>query len=759
MRSIKRSITVLVLLLAASLAFASSFVVKRIQVDGLQRVTQGTVLSYLPVKVGDTVGSQDTSGIIQSLFATGFFENVQLFRSGDTLVIKVKERPTIGSVKLKGNKLIPKKDLEKSLNHLGLTEGQTFDRSTLDQVQQALLQEYYARGNYSAKVNTSVKQEPRNRVAIDIDIEEGKPAVIRQIKIVGNHAFKEKELLKQFHLSTPTLLSFLTGSDKYSKQRLDADIQNLKAYYMDHGYIKVKVDSTQVSITPDKKSVYIVVRVTEGPQYFFKGYKFSGNTVFPVGTLTPLVKFKKGDVFSRQKVIDAEKAIGQALGNAGYLFVTVKPMPKVDDKKRQVMVNFDVEPGQRVYISRITYTGNTKTSDTVLRKAMRQQEGSLASISDIKESERQLKLLPYLQDIDVKTTVNPNKPDEADLNYSMKERNSAELSLSLGLSSEYGILYGAGINQSNFLGSGKSLGLNFSKDEYERNISLSYTNPYFTKDGISQSFSIYSQKFEPGQVNISDYTTEQNGVNVGYSIPVSENSSYNFGLGYQNLHVDQGSNPSTQVSSYVAQNGSTYNQILASAGWSYNGYDQAIFPTRGLNQSLTLSASLPTPVQPLEYWNGDYEAHFYHPILPNNWLILSLRGELGYGQAYGNTNGYPFFENYYAGGIGTVRSYESNTLGPTDSQGNSIGGDAILDGSLELILPSLNDNVRTSIFLDGGNVFSGTIETNQLRYSAGVAVTWRVPYLGPMVFSLGYPINRQKGDDTEPFQFQIGTTF
>ena len=753
------SIILLLLLLMGNIFADSSFLIQDIEFQGLQRITPGTALSYLPVKAGDTLNSTDTANIIQSLYRTGFFQNISLSRKNNTLIINVQERPTISSIKITGNKIIPTKQLTDALVNLGLAEGKTFNQSLLEEVKQSLLQQYYSQGYYSASVDTTITQASQNRVAIAIEITEGEIAKIKKIEIIGNQAFAEKKLLKQFDLTPPTLFSFFTDSDKYSKEKLDADLQRLKTFYLDNGYVKFQVNSAQVSITPDKKDVYIVVRITEGAQYTFSGYQLTGNLIIPRAELNELVKIKPGMIFSRQKVVEAEQAIGQKLGDLGYLFVLVRPIPEIDDAKKQVAVTFDIEPGQRVYIHQINFLGNTKTSDEVLRQAMRQFEGGVASLSNIKESERQLKLLPYLQDINVKTDVVSGSPDQVDVNYNLKERESAELSLSLGISDTYGLLYGAGINQSNFLGTGKQVGINFSKDEYERNISLSYNNPYYTKDGIQRGFNVYSQAFEPGAVNIADYSTEQNGIQMHYDIPVSENSSMHFGGGYQHLTVNQGDDPSWQVEDYLATNGDVFNQILLSAGWGFNGYDQIIFPTKGFNQSVNATVSLPVSNQPLEYWQAGYQAHLYQPLTPSRNFILSLRGEFNYGQSYGKTQGFPFFENYYAGGIGTVRGFEGNTLGPQDSQGNALGGSTLLDGTAEIILPQISENLRTSAFIDMGNVFEGTVVANQLRYSAGVAIIWRVPMLGPMEFSLAYPLNKRSGDNIEPFQFNIGTTF
>ncbi len=754
----------LVLLLSASCIFAAapsnSFTIQNIRFVGLERITPGTALSYLPVKVGDTLTPTETKTVIRSLYQTGFFSDVELARQGNTLIITVEERPVIGSINITGNKSIPTKKLNPALDRIGLSVGQTFNSSMLEEVKSSLLQEYYARGNYSAQINATVVPQDRNRVDINIQIDEGVVAKIKQIQILGNHAFSQKKLLKQFSLKTPNLLSWITDSDLYSKEKLDADLEHLKTFYMNNGYIKFKVVSSQVSITPDKKSVYIVIKINEGPQYRFSGYELHGDLIVPRAQLEKQIKIVPGAVFSRQVVIDTEKVIAKQLGDVGYLFVMIRPTPIIDEEKKTVQMIYQVEPGPRVYVHQINLVGNTKTSDDVLRRALRQEEGALASITNIKESERQLRLLPYLKDISVKTVPTPGSTDQVDLSYSMKEQESAELSLSLGYSDNYGLLYGAGINESDFLGSGKAVGVNFSKDDYERNISLSYNNPYYTVDGIQRGFSVYSQKFEPGAVNLADYTTEQNGAQVNYSIPVSKNSNLNLGGGFQNVHVNAGENPSTQVLDYLSTNGDNFNQILINAGWSYNGYDQIIFPTQGFSQAITSTVSLPVTGDPLEYWEAGYQAHWYQPLVPSRDWIFSLRGAYDHGGSYGQTQGYPFFENYYAGGIGTVRGFEGNTLGPRDSNGEAIGGNTLLDGTAEIILPPwISENIRTSAFVDAGNVFDGGVQTNQIRYSAGLDLVWRVPMLGPMEFSVAYPLNKKPGDNTQIFNFQVGTTF
>ncbi len=741
----------------AAASDSSSFIVKHIRIQGLQRISKGTVLSYLPINVGDRMWPSDSEAIIESLYKTSFFQDIKVARQGNTLIIRVIERPTIGSIEITGNRSIPTDKLKDSLKDSGLAEGRVFDRSTLTSVKRALEAQYFDLGRYTAKVTTTVTPQPRNRVNISIHVAEGKVAKIKQIKIIGNKTFKEKELLKQFRLSTPKLLSFLTQNDLYTKDKLRADLERLKSYYMDRGFLKFKIDSSQVAVTPSRKNVYITIHVTEGPKYYFSGFKLAGKLILPREELRKLITIKDGDVFSRKAVIAADQAIGNKLGDLGYAFARVVPQPKVDDKKRMVFVTFFVDPGHRVYVRRISFTGNSKTSDEALRQVIRQMEGGTFSLSNIKESERQLKLSGYLKDVGVKTPLVPGTNDQVDVNFDVKETPSASVFVSLGYGSD-GVEYGAGLSQTNFLGTGKYLNINVNHSEYERDAVISYNNPYYTPNGVQRGFSLYAHGFRPEEIDLSDYETDRYGGNMSFAIPVGKKDDFiNLSLGAEREHIKAGSDAATEVTDFINEHGRSFNEAIVAGGWSHNGYDQAIFPTRGLNQSVGVDLSLPLDSDSLTFYTIDYNAHYYRPMSPL--FILSLRGEAGYGGGIGNTKGLPFYENFFAGGIDSVRGYDTDSLGPRDSQGNPFGGNVLLDGSIGVVLvPLSTGSLRTTVFFDGGNTFQDKLDLGDLRYSVGIDEEWRSP-LGPIEFSLAEAINADSDDDKEPFQFQIGTSF
>ncbi len=767
-KTLKKSLQVA--LVAGSLimraGMAEAFVVKHIKVQGNHRISYGTVLNYLPVHVGQDISEEDTADIIRALYKTGFFTNVDVARRGNTLIVHVQERPTIEKISISGNKEITTENLKTVLKNVGIAEGRVFDRSTLDNVQSSLQNQYYDRGNYNAQVTTKVVNESQNRVKISIEISEGSSAKIHEIKIIGNHAFSEKKLRGQFKLSTSHVWSFLTKSDQYSREKLDGDLEALRSFYMDNGYINFKIDSTQVSITPDKKDVYIVIHVTEGDQYRFKGFKLSGKLIYPRKDLRKLVEIKPGETFSRKKVNAGSKAIGNYLGNDGYTFAKVRPIPEVDDKNKTVMVTYVVEPGKQVYVRRINFTGNTKTADYVLRREMRQQEGGLASLKDIQESEHRLNMLSYFKNVAVKTNKVPGVDDQVDLDFSVVEAPSASLTLGVGYSDDDGFLINAGFNQPNFLGTGKSLGINANTSDYERSASVSYFNPYYTKDGIGRGYTAYFNTTDSDKVDISTYATDTVGISSSYYMPLSETDSLSFGYGYQMERIETDkSDRSVEINKFITDYGDKTNNVMLNAGWSHIGFDRAIFPTRGFAQSIGLNVAVPGGgSEDLSYYKINYLAHFYQPL--THGFILSLRGELGYGGGFGRTSELPFYQNYFAGGIGTqgaVRGYNAYSIGPQDSNGDTIGGNALVDGSVELVIPTgiTPDTFRTVAFIDFGNVYTNvntTIGSGPMRYSAGVAAHWRSP-IGPLIFSLAAPLNRQPQDEREPMQFTVGTSF
>ncbi|MDR3477799.1 MAG: outer membrane protein assembly factor BamA [Gammaproteobacteria bacterium] len=773
----KKLLVVLVLFLngfVAPVFAADAFVVRHIDVEGLQRIDSETVYSYLPIKRGEVLRPEKTTAIIKSLYKTGFFDHITLSRNGDTLIIHVIERPTIGQLKITGNSVIPTDKLTSVMKSLDIAEGRVYNRAILDRIKQSLLNQYFELGRYNARIDIDVSPLPRNRVLVKIDISEGITAKIRRITIIGNHAYSEKKLVQQLTITRQGLLTFFTQTDQYSQEKLDASLEGLRNFYLDRGYLKVNVKSSQVSITPDRKSVYVTIVVEEGEKYTVKGFTLTGEFVVPRSQLIGLIRIKPGDTFSRQVVMDSEKAISDELGKVGYIYATINLNPTIDEKNRTVFLDFNLKAGKRMYVRHIYFTDNTKTNDEVLRREMQQMEGGVASTGAMEESKRRLNLLPYLKDTEMSVVPVPNKDNQVDLNYKVTENNSAELTGRIGYSQAQHVILGAGVNQKNFLGTGKTLGLNVETSRYQRFYGASYTDPYFTTDGISRSVNISASRVDPGQANLTkSYTMNEYDISDTYSIPFGpEKNAINrldLGYGYQNTLItfaNSRTNVSTLVADFANRHGRHFQQFDLMMGLSRDSRDRAIFPTRGARQAIGLNLFLPAESQSLRYYTMNYSGAWFHPIV-NNFLVTA-RGAIGYGNSFSNGEDYPFFKNFYAGGIGSVRGFTTNTLGPKDNTPNhqSTGGNLLADASLGLILPNyISDNLRTTLFVDAGNVYQtfdnrkyGGTGSGPLRYSAGISAEWLSP-MGPIEVSMARPINVRPGDDLKAFDFSLGANF
>lgn len=761
------------------------FVINDIRVEGLQRISAGTVFSYLPIKVGDTLDDARSAETIRALFKAGFFKDVQLDRDGDVLVISVTERPSIGSVKISGNKDIESDVLTAALKEQGLVEGRVFDRSLLDKVEQELNRQYFSRGKYAAKIETTVTPLERNRVGIAITISEGRAARIHEINIVGNKKFDEKTLRKNFQLSTPSLLSLYTRGDQYSKQKLTADLETLRSYYLDRGYINFNIDSTQVSITPDKKDIYITINITEGEQFSVKDVKIAGDLVVSEQDLTQLVTVKSGDVFSRKDAVETTAKFAERLGQEGYAFTNINTIPEIDQENKQVSLTFFIDPGKRVYVRRINMVGNTKTRDEVLRREMRQLEGGWIDTEKVKRSRTRLEKLNYFEQVNVETPAVPGSTDQVDVNFSVVEKPSGNLLAGVGFSQSQGIIFNTSVSQDNFLGSGKSVSAAFNNSSVNTLYSFAYTNPYYTLDGISRGFSVFSRQTDAGNANIADFTTNVIGASVNYGIPVNEFDTVRVNLGYEGTDLNTTRNTPDEYLSFLEDNGSQFDTIQIITGWSHDTRNRLIFPDQGRFQNLTAEIGLPGG--DLEYYKLSYRHQILFP-LSQDFTVL-LNGDVGYGDSYGNTSEFPFFENFYGGGTRSVRGFKDNTLGPksrgrvpgkvigpvrgfTDNTvapggppaGRPLGGNLRLVGNAELLFPvplyKENKSVKLGSFFDVGNVYgiNEDFDAGELRYSVGVSATWYSP-LGALSFSVAQPLNKQANDDIQNFQFTLGTTF
>jgi len=735
------------------------FVIKDIRVEGIQRTEAGTVFSYLPVKVGDTLDDEKASQAVKALFGTGFFKDVRLESEGDTLVVMVQERPAISQIEFVGLKEFDKDKLKDGLKQAGLAEGRIFDLSMLDKAEQELKRQYFSRGKYAVTIKTTVTPLERNRVAIRFDVDEGAVAKIHQINIVGNQAFSEKELLKQFVLSTPGWMTWWSKNDQYSKEKLAGDLENLRSFYLNRGYLEFNIDSTQVSITPDKQGIYITVNITEGEKYTVSDVKLAGEMLVPEDELRKLIKIKPGQVFSREKLTESSKLIGDRLGNDGYAFANVNAVPELDKEKHQAAFTFFIDPGRRVYVRRINITGNTKTRDEVIRREMRQMEGGWYSTEKVKRSRERVDRLGYFKDVNVETPAVTGTTDQVDVNVNVEERPTGSMMLGAGFSSSEGILFSGSVSQNNWLGTGKSLSTQFSNGRINKIYSVSYTDPYWTVDGVSRGFDVYKRKVDATSLSaLAGYASDSIGGGVRFGVPLNEYDTINFGLSYDSTKITLGTNATQRYIDFVNQYGQRNSTLRGDLGWARDSRDSLTYPTKGTLQRAYGEMGLPGGK--LKYYKANYQYQWYRPLTDT--FTLMLNGEVGVGNGYGSTKDLPFFKNFYAGGVTSVRGYDTASIGPKDSQGYALGGNKRIVANAEVLFPFpglRNDkSVRMSLFADAGAIYNKGDSGGGMRYSTGVAVSWVSPF-GPLKFSLAKPLNTKDGDKLQKFQFQMGSTF
>lgn len=761
-----RSILWLVSGLYASSALAlEPFVVKDIRVEGIQRTEAGTVFSYLPVKVGETMNDELASQAIKSLYNTGFFKDVRIEAEGNVLVVTVQERSSIAQIDFSGNKSLPTDKMKEGLKQIGLAEGQIFDKSQLDRAEQEVKRQYLSQGKYGATVKTVVSPLERNRVAVRFDIEEGVVSKIRNINIVGNQAFTMDDLRAQFLLTTPNWMSWWNKDDQYSKQKLNADLETLRSFYMNQGYLEFNIDSTQVSITPDKKDIYITVNVTEGEKYTISEVKLSGETIVPDTELQQLIAVKAGDTFSREKVTQSSKAISDRLSNDGYAFSNVNAVPEVNKELHTAAFTFFVDPGKRVYVRRINIVGNTRTRDEVVRREVRQLESAWYASDKISRSKERLVRTQYFSDVNVETPAVPGTADQVDLDISVVEQSTGSVQFGAGLSSSEGVVFGVTVNQNNFLGTGNRVSAQVNTGKVNTTYSLSYTDPYFTPDGVSRGFDVYRRDVNTSSLSIGTYSTSSYGAGVRFGIPLNERDGFNFGLATDFTTVDLTSQSPQQYLDFCNNvSGCTSNSVVASAGWSHDSRDSILFTKNGVLQKLSGEASL--PVLDLQYYKIEYKHAWFKEVAKD--LTLMLNGEIGYADSYGGKN-YPFFKNFFMGGVNSVRGFDNGSLGPkgidnTTGLSFAVGGTKRLLGNAEMFfpVPGLKDTkqFRLSAFVDAGNVWGTNTAYNlgDLRYSTGVGISWFSPF-GPLKLVFAKPLNSQSGDNTQTIQFQLGQQF
>jgi outer membrane protein insertion porin family len=756
------------LALCAGQAFAiEPFVVKDIRVEGIQRTEAGTVFSYLPVRVGETFNDEKSIAAIKALYATGFFKDVRLEEENGVLVVLVEERPAIASVDFTGTKEFEKDMLVKALREIGVGETKIFDKASVERAEQELKRQYLSHGLYGVKITTTVTPIERNRVTVMFNVDEGDIARIKQIKIVGNKHYSDKELRDVLQLRTSGWFTWYSKADQYSKTKLTGDIEAIKSFYLNRGYLEANVESTQVSITPDKKDIYLTINITEGERYKVTGVKLEGETFGREEELKQLILLKPGQIYSGELQEASNKRIADRLATFGYAFANVNANPEIDRAKREVAFTFFVDPGKRAYVRHMNISGNTVTRDEVIRREFRQFEGAWYDANKVKLSRDRVDRLGYFKDVTVETPESPGSTDQVDVNINVVEKPTGNFMIGGAFSQAEKFTFSASIQQANFAGSGNTVGIDLNTSKYSRTIAFSQTNPYFTDDGVSRAFQIYLRTTRPPAINVGTFTVKQTGGSMTFGVPFSESDTVFFGAGLERTQIETTDSSPLLYQTYVRQNGgpesgigsARTNAIPLTVAWGRDTRDSAVTPTVGRYQRANFEID---PVGNSKYFRLVYEHQWYKPLA--SWVTLAMRGELDYGHGIGGRP-YPVFKNFYGGGIGSVRGYESSSLGVVDPRtGDALGGAKRVLGSVELQFPfpgsGSDRSLRWFTFVDGGQVYQEKqkIRASELRYSGGIGLSWISP-VGPLRLSYAKPLNQKPGDRLEGFQFQMGTGF
>lgn len=774
-------------------ALAQELVVRNIRVEGLQRIAEGTVFNYLPINIGDRIDQARIQEAIRAVYSTGFFKDVEIRWDNGTLIVVVAERPSIASFSITGNKDIKTEDLQEPLARIGLKTGRIFNRSVLDEVEQSLTEQYFSRGKYGASVTAVVTDLPDNKVDIAITIREGDRARIRQINLVGNHSFDDEELLESFELKTPNWLSFIRQDDRYSKEALSGDLEKLRSYYMDRGFADFAIESTQVAISPDKRDMFITINLIEGERYTVSDVRLGGELVIAEPQLNALVRVKPGQTYSQQLITQSADLIRLRLGEEGYAFATVEPVPELDREARTVAVTLYIEPKNRVYVRRVNFIGTSAINDEVLRREVRQFEGGYLSNSRLERSKVRLQRLPYIEKVDETTTPVPGTPDLVDLDFTVTEGLPGQFGGGVGYSQAQKLIFNLNFVHTNFMGTGNRVQADINTGQYQTTYGISHTDPYTTINEVSRTISVAYRDITQFTSDASDFSTKTLSASVEYSYPLTEYQRLIFGGTWQSAELLSDSFSTLQAQEWVLNNGDSSSQIVPGGvvykttfdtfeflgGWVYDSRNRSLFADRGARHRLV--GNVTVPFSDVEYYKVDYNYQQYLPF--SRWTTFYINVDLGYGDALGDTTSIPPYKNYFAGGPDTVRGFSENSLGPKDTFGNPYGGNVLVSAQTELLLPipdSWQAKARFSLFFDIGNVYSTgdqpifynkegvPIEYNfseqDLRQSVGIAAQWLAP-LGLFRFSYAFPLNEDSptdllyGDDTERFQFTIGGAF
>jgi len=736
------------------------FVVRDIRVEGVQRTEAGTVFTYLPVKVGERLDDDKAGAAIKALYATGFYSDVRLESDGDVLIVFVQERPAIAQIDIDGAKEFTKEALKDGLKQAGISESKIYDKSLLDRAEKELKRQYTGRGYYGASIKTTVTPLERNRVALRFDIEEGSVTKIADINIIGAKDFTEKELLRTLKLTTPGWFTWFTKDDQYSKQQLTADLEALRSHYLNRGYLEFNIESTQVSITPDREKIFITIAITEGPVYRIGDVKYSGDLIVKEQELRDMVKVRQGDVFSREKIVEATKKIADRLGNDGYSFANVNPVPDLDREKRVAAFTFFVDPGRRVYVRRISVTGNQKTQDDVVRRELRQLESSWYSLEKIARSKERLQRTGYFSEVNIETPAVPGTTDQVDINVTLVERNTGTLNFGVGYSAAEKLTVQASVSQANIMGTGNMLAFQINNGQVNKAYSFTFVDPYWTADGISRGFDFFRRDVDTSTLSVAAYNTYSTGVGMRFGIPVTEFDTVNVGLTGERTKLQVDPTAPQRYLDFINQFGERSDTLRTNISFSRDTRDSLTWPTKGWLNEIAFEVGIPPG--DLKYHRTTYQSQYF--FTPEKWSFLTfmLNGEVGYADGYSGKP-LPFFKNFYAGGVGSVRGFETATLGPRDTNGDVLGGDRRFIGNFEVLFPMpgyKERNVRLALFADIGNVWGpgDKMSAGDLRVGTGLAISWDSP-VGPLRFSFGAPVRKKEGDKIERFQFQLGKIF
>ena len=796
------------LLLSTQLFAFDEFLVSDIRIIGLQRVSTGSIFNVIPISVGDKIDSRKSNDIVKSLFSTEQFDDIQIGKDGNTLIITVTERPSISAIDISGNKALKTEQLMESLDGVGIKEGEVYKRSTLEKVKSELVRSYASNGRYGAGVDIEEVVKPRNRIEINIEVDEGKSATIKKINIIGNEIYTNEELLDGFELSEGSFFSFLANDNQYSREKLKGDIETLESFYRDRGYLKFSIESSQISLSRDKKSIFITFNINEGEKYKINDVDVVGDIPFEEAIYKDIIQSLKDTTYSQAQITSIEEYFINILGNRGYAFAEVAGNPEIDEETNEVKLIFSVQPGNRTYTRKILFTGNDITQDHVLRREMRQFEGAWTSDNAIEAGKVRLERLGYFKEVNVETIPVPGTDDQIDISYSVEEETTGSIGGNIGYS-DFGLMLGFNLQEQNFLGSGNTVGIGINKNVYSEMYNISYMNPYATRDGVSLGYNLYFRETDYGEFNVANYLTNSSGFGAQFGYPISDITRLGFNITYDKTDIDIGSLPAREIYDFVSVEGNIFETLSAQLSWQRVTLNRGLFPTDGASTVLSVSSTIPG--SDLSYYRLNVRQRYYQPLTQN--LVFGFQGELGYLDAYGDTEETPFFQNFYAGGPRSLRGFESNTLGPrstdapcyefnyeegtcpnlldTDGDGEldapyynpyanqtsryrdaPIGGNIKIEGSLQLIfrLPFIEDqrSLRSAFFFDFGNVFSDNCKDYQincsepsvddLRYSYGVGLTW-ITGFGPMSLAIAKPTNAGPRERTEEFQFTVGNVF